>query len=153
MLIVGIGEMVFSENTDEVIVTHALGSCVAIIMHCTKTRKTAMAHVVLPHSKGDDQLKQAYYADATTETMLHYFRADGRYDKKSLRIQLIGGADARNRNDIFKVGARNIASISKVLKANYMTYVAEEIGGHYSRTVTVNVGNGEIGIYKQRMRI
>ncbi len=48
MISVGIGEYAITDAKEEKIVTHALGSCVALIMHCPRTKCTAMAHIVLP---------------------------------------------------------------------------------------------------------
>ena len=47
-IIVGIGEMAVADRPDDVIVTYALGSCVAVCLFDPAARVAAMLHFLLP---------------------------------------------------------------------------------------------------------
>ena len=47
-------------------------------------------------------------------------------------------------NDTFQIGKRNALAIKKILWANGMGAVAEDLGGNFSRTVTVSVSAGQV---------
>jgi chemotaxis protein CheD len=63
MIHIGIGEYIITDSTDETITTHALGSCVALILYCKKTKHTAMAHIALP--KPSEETNLDYYKKKT----------------------------------------------------------------------------------------
>ena len=154
MIVIGIGEVAYSNIPSEQIITHALGSCVAVVIHCVVTKRTAMAHVVLPTQQSlTKPMKEAYYADDALEDMLTNFLKDKKCRKAYLNIHLIGGADSLNEHDQFQVGLKNVQTLSDILRKNYFRFVATDTGGNYSRTVTVAVGNGKIKVDRKRMLI
>ena len=158
MLVVGIGEYIVSKDVGEQIITHALGSCVAFILRCPTTKKTAMAHVVLPEVDRTEQYqyletKPGYFADIIVPQLLKDFLRDGFCRKEQLQIILVGGADSKNPNDIFKVGLRNVDKIKKFLKEYGIEPVKMEVGGSFSRTVEVNISDGSVTIRSQNMVI
>ena len=59
-------------------------------------------------------------------------------------VKLCGGANVMDTNDTFQIGKRNALSIKKVLWKYGMGAVAEDLGGNFSRTVSVSVDTGEI---------
>lgn len=154
MIIVGIGEVAFSQNKSESIVTHALGSCVAVIMHCHKTRHTALAHVVLPNKDKFSTLsKEAYFADKIVPRMLSLFLSKEGCDRTNLEVTLIGGAMSIRENDQFQVGKKNLECIKGILNSHRIVYSDHETGGRFSRTVTVKVKNGKIHMTKNKILI
>jgi len=154
MYIIGLGEYAISESHDESITTHALGSCVALIIHCKLTKCTGMAHIVLPKYDTHHDLfhkKEAYFADVIAPKMIDYFLSRRFCNKKGLEITLIGGAEAKDHRDMFKVGQRNMHEIEGILHAYGLSYNKEETGGRFSRSVTVQVADGSIDIRKNKM--
>ncbi len=158
MLIVGIGEYSITDNVEETIITHALGSCVAFIVRCPHTRKTALAHIVLPQVSRREQYsyletKPGYFADVIVPKLLGEFLSGNKCEKNQLQIFLAGGATSKNSKDIFRVGTRNVEMIKHLLKSYGLKPQKIEVGGLVSRTVEINVADGEVEIKSQRMTI
>lgn len=156
MLVVGIGEYIISKKENESIITHALGSCVAFIIYCPETKYTALAHIVLPQSndyRNEWSLdeKKGYFADLIVPSLLDFFLSNKKCNRYNLQVSIVGGADALNKNDIFEVGKKNIASILRILTTYQILPKKMDIGSNESRTVSVKVSNGEIIIKKQKM--
>jgi len=156
MIIVGIGEYAITKNPDEAIITHALGSCVAFIVHCEKTKVTSLAHIVLPESRrtverdlGDK--KPAYCANIFVPRLLEFYLKENRSLPHNLKISLVGGSNSRNENDVFRVGARNVEKINEILARFRLKPVKVDVGGNISRTVSVDVNDGNINIRSRDM--
>ena len=49
-VVVGIGEFAVSDRPDDLIVTHALGSCIAVCLWDVERRVGGLLHFLLPHS-------------------------------------------------------------------------------------------------------
>lgn len=154
MYTIGLGEYAITDVPEEKIITHALGSCVALILYCKKTKCTAMAHIVLPNYQGhQDHLraKEAYFADDIVPRMIDFFKERPECQKDQLQVTLVGGSDSKNKDDLFKVGARNVNVIRDILDGYGLEYNAEETAGHFSRSVEIEVETGEISIKKNKM--
>ena len=50
-LVVGVGDMKVSSDPEEVLVTYALGSCIALILYDPEKKAAGMLHYMLPLSK------------------------------------------------------------------------------------------------------
>jgi len=156
MLTVGIGEYKISNEMNETIITHALGSCIALIMYCPKNKYTALAHIVLPGLSIKEQAeylirKPSYYADSIVPKMADFFVNKLACRPEQLQVHLVGGADALNHKDIFKVGKKNIDMIVKILSNYNIVPDKMEVGGNISRTVSVDVNHGQVSIKSQNM--
>jgi chemotaxis protein CheD len=154
MYIVGIGEYMITSTLGESIATYALGSCVALILHCKKSKQTAMAHIVLPHRDlrhRSGPSKPAYFAVDIVPRLIEEFLFHPKCDASSIEATLVGGAESKNRQDVFKVGERNLQITKKLLEKHQVPYLDYETLGHYSRTVEVFVDTGTIKVKKQEM--
>ena len=158
MITVGIGEYAMTNNQKEKIITHALGSCVAFIIRCPISQNTALAHIVLPTLDRNDQFKYldtkpSYFADFIIPKLIDEFLINKKCEKTQLQVLLTGGAHSLNPNDMFHVGERNLQMIEKILDNYGILPKKIEVGGTKSRTVEVNVADGEVIINSQNMRI
>lgn len=152
MISIGIGEYAITNDVNESIVTHALGSCVALIMHCASSKYTAMAHVVLPfHSEGMtiENKKEAYYATDIVPRLMDFFIKKQKCKSDDLQIMIVGGATVKSGKDVFNVGQRNVKRIVSILDKYHVSYEATEVLGNYSRTVKIDAGTGSVSIKKQ----
>lgn len=144
----GIGEYGVVNKPGEVIKTHALGSCVAIIMLDPATRSVGMAHVALPESKvHPDRAKKlpGYFADTAIPVLLEKMRSVGAAQNlRKVIVKLTGGANVMDKNNTFNIGKRNVLAIKKGLWAERMGAVAEDVGGSISRTVSVAIDDGKV---------
>ncbi|MBU2644213.1 chemotaxis protein CheD [bacterium] len=147
---VGIGELAVSKMKGEVIKTFGLGSCVAIVVLDPKSRAVGLIHVALPDSTINPEkakMQPGYFADTGIPYLLREMSKLGSHPKgQGLIIKLIGGAQVMDPNERFNIGKRNILAIKKILWSYNLAVVAEETGGHISRTVDVNVESGRVTI-------
>lgn len=147
-IILGVGDFGASNNPGDDIKTFALGSCVSVIFLDPKTRTAGMAHVALPDStinKTKAAEKPGYFADTAIPALLERMAGFG-CDKrgKGLIVKLCGGANVMDTNDTFQIGKRNALAIKKVLWSFGMGAIAEDLGGNYSRTVSISIADGRI---------
>ncbi len=158
MLIVGIGEYAISNNINEHIITYALGSCVAFMLHCPITKNTALAHIVLPTSElygqtGYIKNKPGYFADYIVPRLIEDFLERKNCQKNKLEVFLAGGAISNNPDDIFKVGTKNVEMIKYLLREYKIIPQKAEVGGLMSRTVKISVASGQVSIKSHKIII
>ncbi len=96
MLHVGIGEYIVTEEKEENIVTHSLGSCIAFIIRCPFSMRTAFAHIVLPEAGRSEHMsdigaRPAYFADHIVPIMIEDMLKNRSCKKEQLQIWIIGG--------------------------------------------------------------
>ena len=147
-VILGVGDFGASNTPGVDVKTFALGSCVSVIFLDPKTRTVGMAHVALPDSainQAKATEKPGYFADTAIPALLAEMAGLG-CDKRGrgIVVKLCGGANVMDTNDTFQIGKRNALAIKKVLWSHGMGPVAEDLGGTYSRTVTVSVSAGQV---------
>lgn len=144
----GIGEYGVVNQPGDIIKTHALGSCVAIIILDPATRTIGMAHIALPESKVHPARAEklpGYFADTAVPMLLERLKevgAGGNLQK--LIVKLTGGANVMDKNNTFNIGKRNVLAIKKELWRHRMGARAEDVGGTLSRTVTVKMDDGKV---------
>lgn len=156
MITVGIGEYAISEDDHESMITHALGSCVAFIIRCPRTKKTAMAHIVLPQRDRVDsykylESKPGYFAEDILPRLFGEFTRHQACPINQLQVTIAGGAEARNPKDVFRVGPKNVEKVITYLKAHGIRPVTIDVGGDVSRTVEIFISDGRVDIRKQKM--
>jgi chemotaxis protein CheD len=149
-IIVGIGEYAVSNNADALIVTHALGSCIAVCLWDPDARVGGLLHVLLPDSRINEtraEVQPAAFADTGVPLL---FRAAYEFgvDKKRCRVRLIGGADmgGLNSGSDGAVGKRNLLAVRKVLWRNGIFIERELVGGHEARSVAMAIREGRIHV-------
>lgn len=155
-LVVGIGEMAISSRADTTIVTHALGSCIAVCLFDPVARVAAMLHFLLPESKiNAERARQQPGAFADTGIPLLFQSAyKVGLDKKRAEVKLVGGAEVTERDTpptaAFKIGRRNALAARNLLWKNGVLVRAEDVGGSTARTVHLSVGSGRVEIFSGR---
>jgi len=147
-IILGVGDYGASNTPEDEVKTFALGSCVSVIFLDPKSRTVGMAHIALPDSsinsaKAAD--KPGYFADTAIPALLTQMGKFG-CDKrgKGMIVKLCGGANVMDTNDTFQIGKRNALAIKKILWSYGLGAISEDLGGNYSRTVTISVAAGQI---------
>lgn len=143
-LIVGIAECLVSADPEGVLVTYALGSCIAVTIYDPTTKVAGMLHYMLPESGIDaNKARERPYMFADTGVPLLFRRAyELGADKKRIVVRVAGGAQVMNDTGVFDIGRRNYLALRKILwKAGVLIH-GEEVGGSMSRTVRLEVGTG-----------
>ena len=148
MILVGIGEIVISNKPGETIKTMALGSCVGIVMLSKKKNVVAMAHVALPDSSINHNLRNnipGYFADQAVPNLLKELKRFG-VSTFDITVKLIGGSSIMDPVGIFNIGKRNVLTIRKLLWNSRLGATVEDVGGNYSRTLWVEIDTGKVFI-------
>jgi len=149
-IMLGIGDYAATRAPGDIVKTMALGSCVAVILLDPETQTAGMVHIALPDSTLNAEKKEkqpGYFADSGISALIAEMNKMG--VKKNIRdmyIKLAGGANVLKAGISFDIGKRNILMIKKILWQLGTGPVAEDTGGHISRTVSVAVDTGIVEI-------
>lgn len=152
---VGIGEVAISGNSEDRIITHALGSCVAVTVYCKTNKVAGMIHIALPSrpSATTHVAKVGYYADEGLEYLIETIQNQYKINIYNASVHIIGGANPSISKDIFMIGVRNLQAVKSYLGIRNISYIELDVGGTVSRTVELNVNDGLISIKRQPLII
>ena len=145
-IVIGIGECKVSKEPSSVLVTHALGSCIAILIHDPVTKVAGLLHYMLPESSLDLEkaAKRPFvYADTGIPLLFQSAYQLGAV-KSRMIVMAVGGAQMLDPNGTFNIGKRNHLAMRKIFwKAGVIVH-KEEVGGTVSRTVRIDVASGRV---------
>lgn len=145
-LVVGVGDLVVSANDRAQIVTYALGSCLGVMAFDPVARVGGLLHVMLPDST-IDATKAANQPDMFVDTGVpRLFREAYKLGavKERMVVKVAGGAAVQTGSDMFEIGKRNLIALRKILWKNSVMVKAQDVGGSCSRTVTLDLGTGNV---------
>jgi chemotaxis protein CheD len=145
--IVGVADMRVSGSPGDVIVTHALGSCLGVAAHDPVAGVGGLLHVMLPEARANRQKAAANPFMFVDTGVPAFFRA--LYEAGGLKARLVvkvaGGANVHSAaNDRFQIGKRNYVILKKLLWTNSVLIDAEDTGGTAARTMYLQVGPGRV---------
>jgi chemotaxis protein CheD len=145
--VIGLGEGAIAQGKNETVKTYSLGSCVAVCMFVPTLNLGAMLHIVLPSQKLYSNITENrgafYYADAGIQLMLKELNRRGCKYNKDILVKLAGGADILSMIEN-KIGKKNILAVKKMLWKYRMGPVSEDVGGSFSRTVTLDMEHSNV---------
>jgi chemotaxis protein CheD len=144
-LVVGVGDCQVSSNPDDVLVTYALGSCIAVVIYDPMTHVGGMLHYLLPDSTIDAEkaVRAPFtYADTGIPKLFHTAYALGA-EKRRLSVLAAGGAQVL-ASELFQIGKRNHLAMKKIMWRAGVLVHHEEVGGDQSRTIRMEVATGRI---------
>lgn len=147
-VVIGVGDLAVSNNSQVTLSTYALGSCVAVIAYDPTTRAGGILHLMLPDSSlsPDKAAKQpAMFADTGVPLFLRAL-AGVKAESSRLRIFLAGGACVLSGPDTFKIGERNAASVKTRLSAAGLRITGDDLGGTVNRTVHLDLSNAGLSL-------
>ena len=145
-LVIGVADCLVSDDPEAVLVTYALGSCIAVVIHDPVSKVGGLLHYMLPESTIDQakaQERPYMFADTGIPLLFHGAYKLGAV-KSRLEVAVLGGAQVMDCNETFNIGKRNHLALRKIFwKAGVMVR-NEEIGGTTSRTVRLEIGTGRV---------
>ncbi len=148
MITLGIGDYGVTVKKGEILKTFGLGSCVAVCCADLKVGLAAMIHIALPDSAINlerTREKPGYFADSGLDALFLQMAKLGFIPRPGqFRIKLVGGANILDSQNTFNIGKRNVLAIKRLLWAKGFGPVAEDIGGTYSRTVSLEAGTDKV---------
>jgi chemotaxis protein CheD len=143
---VGISDCKVSQDAESVLVTYALGSCIAVTMYDPVSKVGGMLHYMLPESlidAGKAQRNPCMFADTGIPVLLELVKAGGAQPRRMV-VRLTGGAQVLDGEGVFQIGKRNYLAARKILWKAGILIAAEAVGGEVSRTVRLEVGTGRM---------
>ncbi len=143
-VIVGISDAKVSREPQSVLVTYALGSCVAICLFDPTVRVGGLLHIMLPDSSLDPRKAQAnpyMFADTGLPALLRAMALEGAVERR-LKVRLAGGANVLDDRGVFNIGKRNYTAVRKLLWKAGLMVEGEMVGGEVSRTVRMEISTG-----------
>ncbi|KXG75773.1 chemotaxis protein CheD [Thermotalea metallivorans] len=128
-----------------VLTTLGLGSCVGITLYDPLTKVCGLVHIMLPSSKAiKNNSNLAKFADTGIPLLLEEVLKLGA-SKSRLVSKIAGGAQMfsfSNKNDIMKIGERNVQATKEVLGELKIPIIAEDTGGNFGRTIELYSDTG-----------
>ncbi len=147
--IVGVADVKVSNTPGERLITYALGSCLGIVVYDPVVAVAGMLHVMLPTGTIDESKmkdKPAMFVDSGVPLLFKECYKLGA-KKERMHVRVAGGAHAgaREEDDRFQIGKRNMIALRKLLWKNGVLVHAHDTGGvQTSRTMWVDVTTGEV---------
>lgn len=126
--------MTVVENGTKVKTT--LGSCVGLILHDKRNKRTALAHIMLPARLRFDEVI-GKYADSAIPALLDELSRRGSR-KEHIEAYLTGGAHLFGQSEdkkLARVGDLNLSATREILSRNGVSVVYEDTGGDRGRVV------------------
>lgn len=144
-IIVGIGEL-FVATYPNTLQALGLGSCVGLTLYDPIAKIGGLAHIMLPDSGGNGNDLRGKYADVATVNLLNDMMMLSA-KKERIVAKLVGGASMFTlKNDVFRIGEKNVSATKKALKELGIAIVAEEVGGTIGRTATLYTDTGDVEV-------
>jgi chemotaxis protein CheD len=140
--------MVVSNDSSAEIVTYSLGSCLGITIYDPVKKIGGLLHIMLPDSTIDAAKAVSapfMFVDTGVPRLFHAAYQLGA-DRGRLLVKVAGGAQLLDQEGIFNIGIRNIAALEKLLAQNGLKAHAMDTGGLSSRTVRLDLTNGQVSV-------
>jgi len=144
LVVVDIADIKVSAEPDTVLVTYALGSCIAVIVYDPMKKLGGMIHYMLPLSSSSPERakeRPAMFAD-TGIPMLFHAVYDLGSKKQDLIVKVTGGGSLYDDNGHFAIGDRNYTMLRKMFWKAGVMITAEDVGGTKSRTARLYLESG-----------
>ncbi|MGE5258449.1 MAG: chemotaxis protein CheD [Hyphomicrobiales bacterium] len=133
-------------RTGDMLVTHALGSCLGLMAFDPVVRLGGLLHAMLPLSGINPEkasANPAMFVDTGVPLLFKALYEQGAV-KGRLVVKAAGCGSPLGQNEVFKIGERNYTVLKKLLWKNNILLEAEDVGGPASRTIHFEVSTGRV---------
>jgi chemotaxis protein CheD len=141
--IIGVGDMKVGKEGD-LLVTHALGSCLGLMVYDPLQKVGGMLHAMLPLSKINPEKAEnnpyMFVDVGVPELFREVYNLGGQ--KARLVVKAAGCGQPLGKNEMFRIGERNYTVLKKLLWKNNVLLESEDVGGTKSRTVHFDLLTG-----------
>jgi chemotaxis protein CheD len=145
-VVIGVADCHVTSDTSNVLVTYALGSCIAVAIYDPIARVGGLLHFMLPEAPaGAAQAGKSPYmfADSGIPMMFREAYEQGA-QKRRLRVCVAGGAQIMDEQGVFGIGQQNRLAVRKIFWRAGVIVDAEETGGKSARTMRFEMASGRI---------
>ena len=121
--------------------TAVLGSCIGLALYHPRLRAGAMAHIVLPDSRGNTG-PAAKFADTAVDHLIKLLKEQG-VPASGLIAKVAGGASMFGKTGPLQVGAANAQAVAQELRRLNIQIAGEHVGGNKGRRATLDTRTGQ----------
>lgn len=143
-IVVGVADLKVSNQVEQVLVTHALGSCIGVAIYDPQARVGGLLHFMLPESSLDPARgleNPAMFADTGIPRLFRECYSLGAR-KHRLKVKVAGGSQVLAGQEHFQIGRRNYAALRKIFLKNNVLIDREDVGGCKARTLFLELATG-----------
>lgn len=145
-IVVGISDMKVSGNIEDVLITYALGSCIAVVVYDPTVKVGGLLHFMLPDSLlnlNKAKNTPAMFADTGIPLLFKSCYTLGA-QKKRMTVKIAGGARILDNAKHFRIGKKNITALRKIFWRNNVLIDGEDIGKNNHRTIQLGISTGKV---------
>lgn len=120
-----------------------LGSCVAVCLYDPVKKIGSINHYMLPFWNGTG-LASPKYGNIAIQKIIDKM-IDMGSNKKDIKAKIFGGGEVvETKNNMFKIGERNIEIAIRILKENNIKITGQSVGGKNGRKIRFNTETGVV---------
>ncbi|MEW6387519.1 MAG: chemotaxis protein CheD [Thermodesulfobacteriota bacterium] len=147
-LVVGVADLKVSNQGTDILVTHALGSCIGVAVYDPVAKVGGILHYMLPESALDPKKAQEnpfMFADTGIPRLFRECYNLGA-QKHRIKVKVAGGSQVLGGQEHFQIGRRNYAALRKIFLKNNVLVDTEDVGGVKARTLFLEIGTGKVWV-------
>jgi chemotaxis protein CheD len=125
-----------------------LGSCIGVCLYDPGAKIGGIAHVMLPaaikNRSSRGEINRAKFGDTAVEALLESMLDAGALSARIV-AKIVGGAHMFHIPDdrcLLNLGVRNTEAVKLALQKCHLPLVADDTGGQYGRTITLDTATG-----------
>jgi|UniRef100_A0A7C5YUG7 chemotaxis protein CheD len=143
-VIVEVADMKISNDTNVILMTLALGSCVGLAVYDPVVKVGGMIHYMLPLSAKNIEKSHInpYMFGDTGIPILFRRLYDAGAKKENMRVVMAGGASVL-KGVSSDIGNQNITIARRLLWKNQIIICKEDVGGDIPRTLYLDIESGK----------
>ncbi len=148
LITVTIGGLEVTGDREATLITHGLGSCIAVMTFDPVARVAGMLHFQLPTSAlSPERARESpgTFADTGIPLLFERMYALGAR-KPNVVVKVAGGGTFHGDAGTFDIGKRNYTMMRKIFWKAQVLIAAEDCGGSRSRTTRLFVDTGQITV-------
>lgn len=145
-VVVGIADVVVSNNAGAVLATYSLGSCLGVAVYDPDVRVGGLLHAMLPDSTIDQvkaSQKPGMFVDTGVPVLIRAMQ-QMRADVRRMQTTVLGGAQIMDSTGFFSIGKRNYEALVCVFRSLGLRVHREDVGGFASRTMYLHIDSGKL---------
>lgn len=145
-IVVSISDMKVTNRSKDILVTHALGSCLGLAAYDPVARVAGLIHCLLPVSRDGVRgvVKNPFmYVNTGVPQMMRALFHRGA-SRENLILKAAGCGRMMHISNQFDTGATNLGALRKLLQVNEMRLTAEDVGGTIPRTMRLFADTGKL---------
>jgi len=156
-IVVGVADMKVSGDVKDMLITHALGSCIGVAVYDPAVKVGGLLHFMLPDSSLDlNKAREtpAMFADTGIPLLFKSCYRLGA-EKRRMIVKVAGGSNILDNSNYFRIGQKNITALRRIFWRNNVLIDGEDTGKSDNRTVQLNIFSGKVvvknssGIWKE----